>query len=366
MASWWTAAGSQAPPFLPQYMGQQLDKCAAFAPTCFTTPVLLDDGKSLYGGQEENTPTQLQEGEAAALLLYQPIPQSAEDPLAGYKASVPQSPAPGFAPPATPASNPWAMLATSQAQLAQAMSAMVLKSRKACKAKHKTQHLLHTLIQQTAQGGATPALVPSLGHHGKDTYKAPNNYDGKTGDGVDQFLTTFTIWAGNNQDLLTQDQAMGQWVPWTHQWMMAFLSQLRSNAYVWGKDYLEDLATGKLVFNNDWQAFQTMFLQCFKTYDKGQVACLAIQTIKYKAYMAKDYVLQFNNIMKKTQYSNVELEHYFKLPLPEKVKDRIAKTDLNNVDTLAKLQAFVIRTDRHAWEHKTKQLLQQGNPSLLS
>jgi hypothetical protein len=109
------------------------------------------------------------------------------------------------------------MLAASQAQLAQAMTAMVLKSRKACKAKHKTQCLLHTLIQQTAQGGATLALVPSLGHNSKDTYKAPNNYDGKTGDGADQFLTTFTIWASNNQDLLTLNQATGHWEPQTHQ-----------------------------------------------------------------------------------------------------------------------------------------------------
>jgi hypothetical protein len=116
------------------------------------------------------------------------------------------------------------------------------------------------------------------------------------------------------------------------------------------------------VFNNDWQQFKGAFLQCFKTYNEGQVAHLAIQTIKYKAYMAEDYVSQFNNIAKKTQYSDVELEHYFKLPLPEKVKDRIAETNLGNVDTLAKLQAFVIRTDRHARERKTEQLLQQGKP----
>jgi hypothetical protein len=78
--------------------------------------------------------------------------------------------------------------------------------------------------------------------------------------------------------------------------------------------------------------------------------------------MAEDYVLQFNNIAKKTQYLDVELEHHFKLPLPEKVKDWIAKTNLGNVDTLAKLQAFVIWMDRHAQEHKTEQLLQQGKP----
>ena len=119
-------------------------------------------------------------------------------------------------------------------------------------------------MTQLAQAMATLADVSTMqlatNLSKAKTVQKPSPFKGEHGSDACQFLAAFTMWAMAQGTGLNVVNRQGNTVDHRHlEWIRAALSYLQDDALVWAFPAMEEFASGRVPFNNDWEEFREQF-----------------------------------------------------------------------------------------------------------
>ena len=103
---------------------------------------------------------------------------------------------------------------------------------------------------------------------------------------------------------------------------------------------MEEFASGRVLFNNDWEEFREQFKARFETVDEAVDAKEKLRVLWQGSSSVPEYAALFKELMTRTGYSSADLRDRFYEHLSTRIKDELVNTahpitSLNELITVA-------------------------------
>ena len=200
-------------------------------------------------------------------------------------------------------------------------------------------------MTQLAQAMATLADVSTMqlatNLSKAKTVQKPSPFKGEHGSDARRFLAAFTMWAMAQGTGLNVVDRQGNAVDRRDlEWIRAALSYLQDDASVWASPAMEEFASGRVPFNNDWEEFREQFKARFETVDEAVDAKEKLRVLWQGSSSVPEYAALFKELMTRTGYSSADLRDRFYEHLSTRIKDELVHTarpiaSLNELITVA-------------------------------
>lgn len=216
-------------------------------------------------------------------------------------------------------------------------------------------------VNTLAQAQAAPPQVtgPVTVHQAAppardNSVQKPTPYDGKTSQDARHFLAAFPIYAMTLREMNREDpQNPGTYHRIPRKWIMSALTFLQDEAAVWATPYLETLAAGNVVFNDNWDEFVTGFKARFESVDEKADAKDALRRLRQGNGTVAEYLARFKELKGRTGYSDDDLRDRFYENLSSQIKDELVHTG-RPIGTLDELSTVSMALDNRIRERKAE------------